>query len=122
MSYASCTIPHNIDAAIRKAVGIPAHVRIDLHIAPEDVPVRGNASAWGEPEDSEHATAIENRLAEGDLWAWCTVRVTCRNGDKKGAAWLGAANYENTEDFVKYGYLQDMVTEAYHEYLEQVAP
>jgi len=121
MTYELCTIPGAVDAAIRAAVGIPAHVRIDLHITPEDIPVRGNASAWGEPEDSEHAAAIEHRLADGDLWAWCVVRVTCTDGDVKGTAWLGAANYENTEDFVEYGYLQDMAQEAYDEYLEQVA-
>jgi hypothetical protein len=120
MSYEFCYVPIAVEASIREAVGIPEYVIIDLHIAPEDVPVRGNASAWGEPEDSEHADAIEHRLANGDLWAWCTVRVTCRNGEKKGTAWLGAANYESTEDFVEYGYLQDMAQEAYDEYLEQV--
>ena len=115
MSYESCHLPPEVDAALRAAVGIPAHVRIDLHIAPEDIPVRGNASAWGEPEDSEHAAAIENRLADGDLWAWCTVRVTCTDGAVKGTAWLGAATYEDTADFIQYGYLQDMVREAYRE-------
>jgi hypothetical protein len=78
--------------------------------------VRGNASAWGEPEDSEHAESIEHRLADGDWWAWCTVRVTCTDGTVKGAAYLGAATYEHTEDFIQYGYLQDMVQEAYDEY------
>ena len=116
MTYELCTIPPEVEAALRAAVGIPAHIRIDLHIAPEDIPVRGNASAWGEPEDSEHATAIENRLADGDLWAWCTVRVTCADGGVKGTAWLGAATYEDTADFIQYGYLQDMVREAYDEY------
>jgi hypothetical protein len=116
MTYELCTISPDVEAATRAISGIPAHVRIDLHITPEDIPVRGNASAWGEPEDSEHAESIEHRLADGDLWAWCTVRVTCTDGDVKGAAYLGAATYEHTADFIQYGYLQDMVQEAYDEY------
>jgi hypothetical protein len=117
MSYESCTIPPTIDAAIRASVGIPAHIRIDLHITPEDIPVRGNASAWGEPEDNEHAAAIENRLADGELWAWCTVRVTCRNGDAQGTAYLGGCSYADTNDFLQdgVGYLYDLAAEAYSE-------
>ena len=117
MSYEPCRIPHNIDAAIRKAVGIPAHVRIDLHIAPEDVPVRGNASAWGEPEDGILADAIEQRLADGDLWAWCTVRVTCTDTGVEGKAYLGGCSYDDTIDFLQHGtgYLYDLAAEAYSE-------
>lgn len=118
--FEACPLPLDVAATLRANVGIPAGVRIALSIAPETAPVRGNASAWGEPEDSEHAAAIEARLAKGDLWAWCTVRVTCTDGDATGAAWLGAAQYESTEDFIMYGYLHDLVTEAYAEYQGEV--
>jgi hypothetical protein len=88
-----------------------------LHIAPEDIPVRGNASAWGEPEDSILADSIESRLANGDLWAWCTVRVTCLNGDMEGTAYLGGCSYDGTTDFIQHGrgYLHDLAAEAYSE-------
>jgi hypothetical protein len=124
MTYELCTIPRAVDAAIRAAVGIPAHIRIDLHITPEDIPVRGNASAWGEPEDSEHAAAIEHRLADGDWWAWCVVRVTCTDGTAEGMAYLGGCSYEDTDDFTKYssGYLCDLAEEAYDYFQAKVAP
>lgn len=123
MSYEPCYISPDVDAAIRAAVGIPAHVRIELHITPEDIPVRGNASAWGEPEDSEHAAAIENRLAHGELWAWCTVRVTCTDGTAEGMAYLGGCSYGDTDDFTKYAreYLCDLADEAYDYFQAKVA-
>ena len=121
--YESCPLPLQVAAAVRANVGIPAGVRIALHITPESIPVRGNASAWGEPEDSRYAAAIEARLAQDDLWAWCMVRVTCTDGDAVGTAYLGGCSYDNTAAFVEHGtgYLHDLVAEAYDEYQGEVA-
>lgn len=114
--YKVCPLPLEVAAALRANVGIPVGVRIVLEITPTDLPVRGNASAWGEPEDTAHADVVNRRLSEGDLWAWCSVRVTCTDGDVEGHAYLGACQYEDTAEFIEHGYLEDLATAAYAEY------
>jgi hypothetical protein len=121
MIYEHCPLPLDVTASLRAHVGIPEGVRITLAIAPEDMPVRGNASAWAEGGEAlAHDAEVEARLARGDLWAWCIVRVTCTDGDATGTAFIGGSQYEGTEDFIKYGYLQDLAAEAYAEYLGEV--
>ena len=121
--YEFCPISHLVENATRTSLGIPDSVRIALHITPEDTPVRGNASAWGEPEDSEYAAEIEERLDRGELWAWCTVRVTCTDGFTKGEAYLGGCSYDDAAAFVDLGlgYFLDLAAEAYAEYQSEVA-
>jgi hypothetical protein len=62
-------------------------VEFEVTIEPEDIPVRGNASGWGEPEDTEYANEIIKRLDRGDLEAWCVVIVK--------ATWSGYVGYDS---------------------------
>ena len=88
----------------------------ELEIFPEDMEVRGNAICSGDDDfDREVEDGIISRLEEGDLWAWCTVKVTARyRGVRglKGVAWLGGCSYLDSLDFRKGGYFEDMRAEA----------
>lgn len=52
-----------------------SEVEFSIDVESEDLEVRGNASAWGEPEDTEYANEIIARLEAGDDAAWCVVVV-----------------------------------------------
>lgn len=79
-----------------------------LECLPEDMPIRGNASAWGEPDDSEYAERIENELADGNQWAWCQVRLVGRYKGLTASDSLGGCSYASEEDFRQGGYYEDM--------------
>jgi len=50
---------------------------IKVEALEEDIPVRGNALASGDAEaDRACEDEILARLEAGDIWAWCTVRVS----------------------------------------------
>ena len=84
-----------------------------IEATPEDVPVRGNAMASGNDElDKRAEDAILARLEAGDEWAWCSVRVTCTDGETEGEAWLGGCSYKDEEDFKACIYYEDMKAEA----------
>lgn len=63
-------------------------------------------------DHSESIKEIDSRLNKGDLWAWCSVRVTATCGDLVGTAHLGGCSYKDEDDFKKCGYYEDMVEEA----------
>lgn len=87
-----------------------------LTIEDEDIPVRGNAQASGDDEDDrEVEDGIIRRLERGDLWAWCTVKVTAtiEGCDEVGTNYLGGCSYEDEKDFcAEGGYYKDMCHEA----------
>ena len=90
-----------------------AEVTFSIECEEEHIPVRGNALASG---DDEEDRACENeiiaRLDRGDLWAWCTVKVTARWGDYEASEYLGCCSYENEKDFKAGGYYEQMRDEA----------
>lgn len=94
---------------------IAAGVTFELECLPEDIPVRGNAMASGDDAaDREYEDEIIRRLDAGDVWAWCTVKVTARFGAFEGVSYLGCCNYRDEEDFTQPGgYFEDMEAEAF---------
>jgi hypothetical protein len=63
-----------------------------------------------EPEkDEELRKELRSRLHNGDLWAWCTVKVTAKWKDWKGVDYLGGCSYKDEADFRQDdGYFGDM--------------
>lgn len=93
-------------------VQVPAPLTVRLDIEEEDTPLDGNASAWGEPDDTTYANAIRARLEDGDVWAWAVVRVTVTDGVLEGTAYLGGCTYADAADFCTNGPLQYLIEEA----------
>lgn len=104
-------------AAIAFGIDIPKYVTVRLECFPEELDIDGNASAWGEPEDSEYAESIRTQLDNGNPWAWCMVCVTVSNGLTDGTAFLGGCSYASRDDFIRAdGDFPDMVREALDAY------
>jgi hypothetical protein len=84
---------------------------ITLEALPETVRVRGNASASGDDElDRDEENAILVRLDMGDVWAWCTAKVTVRDSHGREASdYLGCCSYKDEKDFKRGGYYLDMI-------------
>ena len=88
-------------------------VTVTLECLPEDVPVRGNAMASGDPDvNRETEEWIFSELSAGNDWAWACAKVTVRWGEFTGDDYLGACSYRNEADFVADGYYSDMVASA----------
>src|SRR3972149_4055343 len=85
-------------------------VKYAVEIAPEDIPPEGNAIASGDAAvGAEYIANIRRRLENGDLWAWCCVKVSARWGGFEGVDYLGACCYEDEASFMQDGgYYQDM--------------
>lgn len=78
-----------------------SRARFYIEVQQDDTPVEGNASAWGEPEDSDYAAEISARLNRGDIWAWALVRVVCTYPGLpfEGEDYLGGCCYRDEADF-----------------------
>lgn len=99
-------------------------VQYRVEVLPEDMPVRGNALASGDPaEDKRVEDEIIERLECGDIWAWCTVRVVASLPDSvlEGEKYLGACSYRDLDDFMESGYYEDMRDCALEELQDKVA-
>lgn len=78
---------------------------------PEETPIEGNALVSGDDAtDTAAEDAIREQLESGNVWAWCTVRVTGETDDgREHSEYLGCCNYESRVDFIKNsGYCDDM--------------
>lgn len=95
---------------------------ITVRTEPEDMPVRGNAMASGDPQlDREVEDSIIERLESGDEWAWCRVVVNVWWGDFDASASIGACSYDDEADFCQPGgYFDDLVDEALEDLNEQI--
>lgn len=91
-------------------------VEFTIEIEEEDIPlVGGNPPAFdsGDKEaDAQLVRDIQRRLENGDLWAWCTVKVVAEWREFRGSNYLGACSYDNATDFKQGGYYEDMCREA----------
>jgi hypothetical protein len=84
-------------------------VTYDYTVEYEDTPVRGNLIVSGDVElDKQDEDEVIRRLAAGDVWAWCWVRVTATWEDWTGEASLGCCCYGGENDFLSdcYGDLK----------------
>lgn len=90
-------------------------ITITLECLPEDIPVQCNAMASGDDAyDKQVEDEINRRLDQGDMWAWCCVKVTAHHEPSglEGVDYLGGCNYADEDDFKAGGYYQDMVSQA----------
>lgn len=76
-------------------------------------PIRGNLIDSG---DSDYDTQIENeivdRLNSGDIWAWCSIKVTAYWNGLDSVGYLGGCSYESESDFIKNSGYYDAMCEA----------
>ncbi len=80
---------------------------------PEDARIEGNVLASGdELEDLKAEEQVRKQLADGNTWAWCTIRVTACLGGFTGTDYLGCCSYKSQADFEACGYFQDMKSRA----------
>lgn len=79
--------------------------------------------ATDEPDkDEELVREIRERVASGDVWAWCTVTVEARWNGFVGTDVLGGCSYKDEADFKEEGgYYQQMVAEALDELNRSIA-
>ena len=76
-----------------------------------------------EPEKDEALKGeLRKRLDRGDLWAWCTVKVTATWKTWKGVDYLGCCSYDSEKDFVDCGdYWPDMKERALEDLNKSIA-
>ena len=97
-------------------------VEFSIDCVPEDIPIRGNASAFDEETDAQVEKDIRDQLARGNEWAWCVVRVTARWAGYEGYDYLGGCSYRSVEEFKHPdGYFPDMKARALADLNEVVA-
>lgn len=95
---------------------------ITIHVEQDDIRVRGNAVASGDPDfDKKVEDEILARLDKGDVWAWASVEVRAEFRGLVHSSYLGACCYESEEDFKTGGYYEDMVREAVGGLADKVA-
>jgi hypothetical protein len=91
-------------------------VSYTLEVCEEFVTVRGNAMASGDADfDWSVEDSILERLEEGDVWAWASVKVTATYDGVdgvEGTDYLGCCSYADEEDFKSGGYYDIMKEEA----------
>jgi hypothetical protein len=72
-------------------------VEFSLEIEDEDAPFDFESD---EPEkDEELRKELTSRLNRGDLWAWCSVKVTAKWKTWEGVDYLGCCSYDSEKDF-----------------------
>ncbi len=79
----------------------------------EEIPYIGNASAINEKTDKKVIEWIESQLDNGNILAWCLIRVNVEN-TKLGLSadgHLGCCSYENINEFKGSGYYEDLIQE-----------
>jgi len=82
-------------------------VVFSLKIEEDDLPM--DFDSGDKERDGQLRRELKDRLADGDLWAWCTVVVTAQWKDWKGEDTLGGCSYKDEADFRQDdGYFGDM--------------
>lgn len=73
-------------------------VEFSVEIESEDMSVRGNAMASGDDlADKEVEDHIIARLNQGDVGAWCCIKVTAKWEEFEGFATLGGVSLSEKE-------------------------
>ena len=87
------------------------------HVAPKDMLASGDDEL-----DKKDCEEILRRLRQGDVWAWCSVKVTAHWHGFDGSDHLGCCSYEDKKDFCQPGgYFDDMKERALDELNAQLA-
>jgi hypothetical protein len=91
-------------------------VSFTIEVLEEHTPVKGNALASGDDkEDRKAEQQIYRQLNRGNIWAWCTVKVTASWKGFTGTDYLGCCSYKSEKDFIRGGYYEDMQRTALNE-------
>lgn len=86
-------------------------IEISIETLPEDITPEEAFEDSG--VDQGTIDEINDRLASGDMWAWCTVKVTASYNGIEGTDYLGGCSYKDEDDFIlNSGYYKDMVKSA----------
>ena len=98
-----------------------SEVEFTLSAEVDECEVRGNALASGDDaQDKECEDAIIERLNNGDVWAWSSVKVSAKWKGFEGVDYLGCCSYEDEEQFKQDGYYEDMKAQALEDLNRQV--
>lgn len=84
-------------------------IKITVTCEPDDIAVRGNASASG---DDAHDKQVEDdiiRRKRSNVWAWCCVRVEVNYLGLSAYNTVGCCSYKSREDFIENAEYEDMV-------------
>jgi len=65
--------------------------------------------------DIEFNKHLSKRLAAGDQWAWCAVRIRLSWGEWEGWAYRDGLQYEDQDDFLRGWEAEEMLLEALRE-------
>lgn len=97
-------------------------VEINLWVANEDIPVKGNAIDSGNARtDKRIEDTIKLRMNNGDIWAWCHVYVAASWKGLEGTDHIGCCSYKDEKDFKETGgCYDDMRLNAYDDLIEQI--
>ena len=88
---------------------------------PEQLPIKGHASAIDEETDTQIEQEILRQLNNGNEWAWCSIRITLQWKNYKGYDYLGACSYKSMRDFKESGdYFPDMVDIAFNDLVDNI--
>lgn len=96
-------------------------VEFSLDVRAETIPYEGNCSAIDPDTDAATAAWIREQLEQGNVWAWCQVRVTASWNGFEGHDFICCCSYESEEDFKAGPYYEDMKAVALEELNEAVA-
>lgn len=95
-------------------------VEFSIECLPEGLQIEGNASAIDEETDKEIADNIYEQLDNGNMWAWCCVKVTASYKGIEGTDYLGGCSYKSEKDFKSDGYYSDMKQQAFDDLISQL--
>lgn len=86
-------------------------VEISLTIEVDDHGPEGCFATGNDAQDEKMVREIREKMARGDVWAWCVVTVKARWNGFIGTDTLGECSYKDEKDFREDGY-GDLVGEA----------
>lgn len=94
---------------------------IIVECLPEDLQIKGNASAIDDETDAQVEREILEQLDSGNEWAWCCIKVTLKWKGFEGTDYLGACSYKSKKDFIEANdYFPDMVSRAFDELVAKI--
>lgn len=95
---------------------------VDISITSEDSnPPPSNIEFDSEEDKDKFVKEVYRRLEEGDLWAWCFVKVEVKYMGFIGSTTLSEVSAANLEDFKENsGYYGDLLNEARTDCLKNI--
>jgi len=89
-------------------------IAFSLEIIPEHIPLEEVF------DSSEIIKEIKGQINQGNLWAWCTVRITGTYKVLSAYSYLGCCSYKDLNDFMSSGYVADMQQEILQDIRNQI--